>query len=69
MICKLSLGKTACDLSYSSPHKKKFLLGFMDLKHGTPNCDAFSDLFNSIGPLELGIVPAPGICDAVENMR
>ncbi len=38
--------------------KKKFLLEFMELKHGTPSCDAFSDLFNSINPLELGIVPA-----------
>ncbi len=28
----------------------------MDLKHGTPSCDAFSDLSNSLNPVELGVV-------------
>ncbi len=28
----------------------------MDLKHGTPSCDVFSDLFNSLNPVELGVV-------------
>ncbi len=67
LLTVMSGGETCADTVEYAEIKKKFLLGFMDLKHGAPSRDAFSDLFNSIDPLELGIVPAPGIYDAVEN--
>ncbi len=69
LLTVMSGGETCADTVEYAEIKKKFLLGFMYLKHGTPNCDAFSGLFNSIDPLELGIVPAPGICDIIENTR
>ncbi len=69
LLTVMSGGETSADTAEYAEIKKKFLLGFMDLEHGTPNCDAFSDLFNSINPLGLVIVPAPEIIYAIENMR
>ncbi len=65
----MSGGETCADTVEYAEIKKKSLLGFMDLKHGATSRAAFSDLFDSIDPLELGIVPASGICDAIENTR
>ncbi len=67
LLTVMSGGKTCADTVEYAEIKKKFLLGFMDLKHGTPSCDAFSDLFNSLNPVELGVVLSPGICDIIEN--
>ncbi len=58
LLTVMSGGETCTDTVEYGKIKKKFLLKFMDLKHGTPSCDAFSDLFNSLDPLELGIVLA-----------
>ncbi len=69
LLTVMSGGEICPDTVEFGKIKKRFLLGFMYLEHGRPSCDAFSDLFNNTDPLELGIVPAPGICDAIENTR
>ncbi len=56
LLTVISGGETCTDTVEYAEIKKKFLLEFMDLKHGTPSCDAFSDLFNSLNPVELGVV-------------
>ncbi len=58
LLTVMSGGETCTDIVEYGKIKRKFLLEFMELKHGTPICDAFSDLFNNINPLEPGIVPA-----------
>ncbi len=58
LLTVMSGGETCADTVEFGTIKKTFLFEFMDLKHGTPSCDVFSDLFNSIDPLEPGIVPA-----------
>ncbi len=56
LLTVMSEGETCADTVEFAEIKKKFLLGFMDMKHGAPSCDAFSDLFNSLNPVELGVV-------------
>ncbi len=58
LLTVISGGETCADMVEYGKIKKKFLLEFIDLQHGTPNCGAFSDLFNSLDSVELGIVPA-----------
>ncbi len=56
LLTVMSGGETCTDTVEFAEIKKKFLLEFMDLKHGTPSHDVFPDLFNSLNPVELGVV-------------
>ncbi len=57
LLTVISGGETCTDMVEYGKIKRKFLLEFMDLKHGTPSCDTFSDLFNSLDPVAPGILP------------
>lgn len=50
----LAVGETCTDMAQYGWIKESFLRRFMTLKHGTPNHDVLSDLFNCLDPDELG---------------
>ena len=43
-------GEGCSDMALFGREKEAFLRGFMNLEHGIPSHDAFSDLFNGLDP-------------------
>ena len=54
LLTVLSSGETCTDMDQFGRKKKAFLRHFMNLKHGIPSHNAFSDRFNCLNPQELG---------------
>lgn len=50
LLSTLCGGEGCCDMALFGREKEAFLRGFMQLKHGIPSHDAFSDLFNALDP-------------------
>ena len=54
LLSMLSGGRSCVDMSDYARVAGPFLRRFMELKHGAPSHDAFSDLFNALDPASLG---------------
>lgn len=50
LLCTLCGGEGCCDMALFGRSKERFLRKFMDLEHGIPSHDAFSDLFKALDP-------------------
>lgn len=69
LLSTLSGGEGCSDMALYGEVKEEFLREFLDLPHGIPSHDAFSDLFNALDPLQLNEVMIRLLGDISEGLK